>query len=238
MRVFILAFTAACSLSLIAGCTQAPGYPKQSEEVLRPQDQLDFHTLYRQNCAGCHGTNGENGPSIDLANPEYQALVDDDVLETWISGGLPGSGMPAFGVSDGGMLTDQQITALIAGMRKEWRKPGVFGAQTPPDYSLETTGDAARGHQVYGTACLSCHQQTKQQITDPNYLALVPDQALHSMIIAGRPDIGHPDWRNDIPGKPLSTQDVTDIVTYLSSLRGASSDQSQSQLQKQPQAAK
>jgi mono/diheme cytochrome c family protein len=222
MRLSVIAITTACALALLAGCTQAPGYPKVSEEIGRPQDQLDFHTLYKQNCTACHGANGQNGPSIDLANPEYQALVDDDVLQTWISGGMPGSGMPAFGVSDGGMLTDQQIAALIAGMRKEWRKPGVFGAQTPPDYSLETTGDAARGHQIYGTACASCHQQTKQQITDPDYLALVPDQALHSMIIAGRPDIGHPDWRNDIPGKPLSTQDVTDIVTYLSSLRTSS----------------
>jgi len=48
---------------------------------------------------------------------------------------------------------------------------------------------------------------------------LVSDQALRSIVVAGRPDIGHPDWRNDKPGSPLSAQNVTDIVTYLGSLR-------------------
>jgi len=38
-------------------------------------------------------------------------------------------------------------------------------------------------------------------------------------VIAGRPDIGHPDWRNDKPGKPMSDQNVSDIVHYLASLR-------------------
>ena len=59
----------------------------------------DFATLYGQNCAACHGANGQNGPAIDLANPEYQALVDDATLRKWISGGMPGTEMPAFAES-------------------------------------------------------------------------------------------------------------------------------------------
>jgi hypothetical protein len=65
------------------------------------------------------------------------------------------------------------------------------------------------------------------------YLSLVSDQALRTIIIAGRPDIGQPDWRlepTQVPGSPpvvlaylvgppLSPQDVTDIVTYLHTLR-------------------
>jgi mono/diheme cytochrome c family protein len=223
-----LVLPAACALLLFAGCNQSPGYPKQSEEVLRPQDQLSFPVLYKQNCAGCHGANGQKGAAIDLANPEYQALVDDATMKKWITGGMPATGMPAFGQSAGGMLTEQQIDALVAGMRKEWSSPGVFNGVTPPPYAQpETGGDAAHGHQVYTSACASCHQGTKQQITDQNYLALVGDQALRTIIVAGRPDVGHPDWRNDISGKPLSAQDVTDVVTYLNSLRSASADQAQ-----------
>ncbi|WP_252263606.1 c-type cytochrome [Paracidobacterium acidisoli] len=213
-----LIVAAACALVFsVSGCTRAPGYP--TEEALRPQDQLDFHVLYSQNCSGCHGAKGQNGAAIDLANPEYQALVDDATMKKWIIGGMPGTEMSAFGASAGGMLTDTQINALVAGMRKEWSKPDVFGGQTPPQYAQDKAGDAAHGHAVYMTACASCHQQAKQQITDANYLALVSDQALRSIVIAGRPDIGHPDWRNDVPGKPLSAQDVTDVVTYLDSLR-------------------
>ena len=28
-----------------AGCDRAPGYPKESAEISRPDKQLDFHTL-------------------------------------------------------------------------------------------------------------------------------------------------------------------------------------------------
>jgi cytochrome c oxidase cbb3-type subunit III len=223
-----LVLPAACALLLFAGCSHAPGYPKQSEEVLRPQDQLSFTVLYKQNCAACHGENGQKGAAIDLANPEYQALIDDATMKKWITSGMPGTGMPAFGASAGGMLTDQQVDALVAGMRRQWSGAGAFGGVTPPPYAQpENGGDAAHGHQVYSTACASCHQATTQQITDQNYLALVSDQALRTIIVAGRPDVGHPDWRNDISGKPLSAQDVTDVVTYLDSLRNAPMDQTQ-----------
>ena len=33
-----------------------------------------------QNCAGCHGADGMNGPATTLGIPVYQALVDDATL--------------------------------------------------------------------------------------------------------------------------------------------------------------
>ena len=83
---------------------------------------MDFKALYATNCQACHGENGHGGPAMELGNPEYQALVDDATLRKWISGGMPGTEMPAFAQSAGGMLTDAQVNALIAGMRKEWAK--------------------------------------------------------------------------------------------------------------------
>jgi cytochrome c553 len=72
---------------------------------------------------------------------------------------------------------------------------------------------------LFQKSCISCHKASNQEITSPDYLALVNDQALRSIIVAGRPDIGQPDWRNDKPGTPLSEQDVSDLVRYLASLR-------------------
>src|SRR5580658_10938003 len=112
-----------CLAALPAGCGHAPGYPPSPIE--RPSEVTDFSTLYSESCAACHGANGQNGPAIDLANPEYQALVDDRTLRKWISGGMPGTEMPAFAQSAGGMLTDTQVDALIAGMRREWSAPNV-----------------------------------------------------------------------------------------------------------------
>jgi mono/diheme cytochrome c family protein len=157
---------------------------------------------------------------MELGNPEYQALVDDATLRKWISGGMPGPEMPAFAQSAGGFLTDAQIGAIIAGMRKEWAKPNVFGGVPPPAYAQDRAGDGKRGQAVYQARCASCHQNpAREQVTSAAYLSLVGDQALRTIIVAGRKDIGQPDWRLQGVGAPLSGQDVTDIVTYLGSLR-------------------
>jgi mono/diheme cytochrome c family protein len=207
--------------ALVSGCGRAPGYPP--DPVQRPDAVTGFATLYSQNCAACHGANGQNGPAIDLANPEYQALVDDATLRKWISAGMPGTEMPAFAQSQGGMLTDAQVNALIAGMRQQWLKPGTFAGVAPPPYAQTQAGDPHRGALAYQSHCAACHAPSRQQIASPIYLTLVGDQALRDIIIAGRPDIGQPDWRDDAPaGKPatpLSAGDVDDIVSYLASLR-------------------
>jgi cytochrome c oxidase cbb3-type subunit III len=223
-----LAISASTLAILIAGC----GVRHSVEPVppLRPQDVLDFATLYSQNCAACHGKNGNDGSAMNLANPQYQALVDAASLRKWISTGMPGTQMPAFAESSGGMLTDAQIGAIIAGMRKHWSQPNVFTGVEPPPYAQEKAGDPQRGAQTYQQRCAICHKEERGQITDPVYLALTSNQALRSIIIAGNPEIGHPDWRHDsADGKaaaPLSAQDVDDIVTYLASLRNPAPAQS------------
>ncbi len=212
------------SLALLAaGCGRLP--VEQTERYVPPDQVTDFHALYNTNCRACHGPAGENGPAMDLANPEYQALVDDATLRRIISNGMPGTQMPAWAQSAGGMLTDAQVNAIIEGMRKEWSKPNPFQEATPPAYEQPSgadaktqTADVKQGQQLYQAHCASCHSgHARQELTSPIYLALISDQALRSIIIAGRPDIGQPDWRHD--NGQLSPQDVTSIVAYLSSLR-------------------
>ncbi len=211
---------------ILAGCRLAPGHPPDPDS--RPDQVLDFATLYDQNCAACHGRNGQNGPAIDLGNPEYQALIDDASLRKWIANGMPGTEMPAFAQSAGGMLTDAQVDVLVAGMRKAWRAQDAFAGAAPPAYApaaAGNAGDAQRGQQTYQVRCAGCHKAGGEDIASSTYLSLVGGQALRSIIIAGRPDIGQPDWQHDAPGgkavTPLSAQDVDDIVTYLGTLRSA-----------------
>jgi hypothetical protein len=60
---------------------------------------------------------------------------------------------------------------------------------------------------------------------DRSYLTLVSDQYLRTIVIAGRPELGAPDWRGNVPGRPMSDQEVTDVVAWLASQRIASPGQ-------------
>ena len=202
----------------ILGCERKIGPPNDQEELMRPENVASFDRLYKQNCSACHGENGSGGPALDLANPKYQALVDDASLKRWITSGMPGTQMPAFGESTGGFLTSQQVDVLIAGMREQWSPKDQSSTDMPP-YSSNTAGNVEHGQDIFRVSCSSCHQQGQQKITDASYLALVSDQSLRSIVIAGRPDLGHPDWKQVRHGQPLTDQEVSDVIAYLHSLR-------------------
>ena len=200
------------------GCDRKIGPPNDQDELTRPENVASFDRLYKQNCSACHGENGSGGPALDLANPKYQALVDDASLRRWITSGMPGTQMPAFGESAGGFLTPQQVDVLVAGMRARWEQKDHGTADMPP-YSSSAVGNIEHGLDIFRVSCSSCHQQGQQKITDASYLSLVSDQSLRSIVIAGRPDLGQPDSSQLRQGQPLTDQDVSDVIAYLHSLR-------------------
>jgi cytochrome c oxidase cbb3-type subunit 3 len=210
---------------LLAGCDSLPGRPTQADLPLRPSAVTDFATLYGENCAGCHGADGKFGAAIAMNNPVYLANIDDASMRRVIANGSPGTAMPPFAQSAGGSLTDRQIDLLMRGIRKSWTgAPGA--AEGAPPYSSSTAGDSSRGAQVYATDCQSCHGPDGRgsvagSIVDASYLSLVSNQYLRTIVIAGRPDIGHPDWKNDASGQPLTSEQVSDVVAWLASKRPA-----------------
>lgn len=211
---------------VLAGCDSLPGRPTQADLPLRPTNVTDFARLYGENCAGCHGADGKSGAAIAMNNPVYLAIVDDASMRRVITNGIPGTAMPPFAQSAGGSLTDHQIDLLIAGIRKDWSGAADAGAGAPP-YSSSTQGDSNSGAQVFATNCQSCHGRDGKggsggSVVDPSYLALVSDQYLRTIVIAGRPELGHPDWKDAAGGQPLTAQQVSDIVAWLASKRPAS----------------
>jgi cytochrome c oxidase cbb3-type subunit III len=217
-------FTALAAI-LFSGCGAPNGQPGKGSEVLAPSEVLEFGTLYAENCAGCHGAEGRGGAAVALANPVYLAIADDAAIRKVIVNGVRGTAMPAFAESAGGMLTDAQIDAITKGIRSRWSQHGILGEATTPSYAPKSAGDAQRGEVAYKTYCESCHGPGGRAgpkgsaITDDSFLALVSDQGLRTIVIAGRPELGAPDWRGNAPGKPMSDQDVTDVVAWLASRR-------------------
>jgi mono/diheme cytochrome c family protein len=203
-----------------------PGQPDAADIVPRPSAVMDSALLFRQNCAGCHGAEGRNGAALDLSDPVYLAIVSDDALRQTISKGRPGTAMSAFARSEGGMLTSEQIDAIIHGIRQRWSKPESLSAAPP--YAASSGGDAAHGHEAYTTFCASCHGDGLQDgpkagsVLDPAYLSLISNQGLRTLVITGRPDRDAPDWRSNVPGRPMTDGEITDVVAWLASQRPAS----------------
>jgi cytochrome c oxidase cbb3-type subunit 3/ubiquinol-cytochrome c reductase cytochrome c subunit len=217
VRSFALSLVA---LLLGAGC-RPPGKPSEADIELKPGEVRDFAVLYKQNCAGCHGQDGKGNTALALANPIYLAIASDDVIRRMTAIGVKGSLMPAFARNAGGTLTDEQIDILVRDIRTRWAKPNDLLGASPPPYAAEETGDAQRGAGVYATFCAGCHglegrgTPKGSSIVDDSYLALVSDQNLRTTIIAGRPDLNHPDWRHCAPDRAMTSQEVTDVVAWL-----------------------
>jgi len=139
--------------------------------------------------------------------------------------GVRGTSMPAFAQSAGGMLTNKQIDVITAQIRARWGRPGILNGVEAPSYAAKSAGDAMRGELAYKTYCQSCHDaegrggKKGSAITDGAFLTLVSDQGLRTVVITGRPELNAPDWRGNVPGKPMSEQEVTDVVAWLASKR-------------------
>jgi cytochrome c oxidase cbb3-type subunit III len=223
---------------------------------------LDFKLLYQQNCAGCHGADGQLGPAPPLNDELFRAIISEYELLEIVMKGRQGTLMPAFAIENGGTLTPKQIQVLVNeikgipykvvektpgdpssaevvaapdGPAPAWGKPKAAPADVPPYRAPSEKLDVqtARGMAAFTRACAECHGDKGQglgegshltnAINDPVFLALNSDQVLRRIIITGRSDLGMPNFaepRMESPDfKPLSPQEVNDLVALLASWR-------------------
>src|SRR5262245_7846044 len=231
VSAMIVASVAGATFVLV-GCDAMPGRPRQTDQSLLPSQVMAFSALYGQNCAGCHGAEGNLGAARPLNDPIYLALVGPDRLRQIVAQGVPGTSMPGFAAGAGGALTEPQINALVSDMLKRWGRPTQVSEGSLPPYDAAGAvdhgsgpGNPDQGSKVFADACARCHgadgngSDKGGSVVDAAYLALVSDQALRTAVIAGRTDLGMPDWRADIPGQPLTPQQISDVVAWLTSQR-------------------
>jgi cytochrome c oxidase cbb3-type subunit III len=223
-KFILLALCAVNGLIGLSGCDQLPGKPKLSDRWQPPEAEKNFRVLFTGNCQACHAGEANIGAAISMRDPLYLAVVPRDVLRKVIVEGIPGTTMPGFLKANGGDLTDEQVDIIVNGIL-DWGKSAQIAKANLPPYSAPL-GDANRGSEVYNRFCASCHGQVGQNgkagsILQPDYLQLVSDQYLRSVTIAGRPELGMPNYQNLVPNQPMSDQDIADIVGWLASHRNA-----------------
>ena len=147
---------------------------------------MAFDALYRQNCAGCHGADGNWGPAPPLNDPLFRALVPVQTVAAVVAAGRPGTLMPAFSSEQGGPLTPAQVAVLVneikgipyrviekeqdgnsgavevvrdpEGAAPTWGSPGPAPENAPPYLAPSNgSGDAGAGRDRFLAACASCH---------------------------------------------------------------------------------
>jgi mono/diheme cytochrome c family protein len=73
-------------------------------------------------------------------------------------------------------------------------------------------------------SCASCHGADGTggkagSVVDRDYLNLVSNQYLRTVTIAGRPELGCPDFAHRNPSHPMTATEISDVVAWLTSHR-------------------
>jgi mono/diheme cytochrome c family protein len=169
--------------------------------------------LFADNCATCHGTNGDGGIGPALNSRALLTSTMDETLAGLTRFGVPSSIMPAWGQAFGGPFTDQEINQLVAYMRA-WEP-------TAPEISLAPDEpDPVQGAEIYETTCFICHGEDGQgtpvapALNDPERLQKFDDIWYRNTIAHGRPAKGMPTW-----GTVLSPAQINDVIALIAAWR-------------------
>lgn len=166
-------------------------------------------TLYAENCAVCHGEEGEgvDGPPLD--DRRFLNETADETIFSLIGSGVPGSEMPAWSQAHGGPFTDQEVRQIVAFIR-------AWEPEAPDRQALAMLGDPVNGLVIFNSTCVVCHGENGQgterapALNDPGKLGQFDDDWYRDTIATGRPAQGMPTW-----GTVLAPQEIRNLVALL-----------------------
>ena len=109
-----------------------------------PADLEDGGRLFRANCVGCHGPDGDLVAGVDLGHGKFRRVSTDDEIANIIRTGIAGTPMPP------GVYTEFQAGTIVAYLR----------SMATSGRAISAAGDAARGRSLFEGkgACTTCHR--------------------------------------------------------------------------------
>ena len=177
--------------------------------------------LYVENCAVCHGVDGEGRVGASLS--QFPGIQVDASLEGTIRQGIEGSVMPAWGEALGGPLTDDDIRDLASYILAAFE--GTQPIEPLPTYPVpdlpplpEVEGDPAQGAPVYLANCAVCHGATGEGRIGAglakSWPASDPAAYIRQVVEEGIPGTTMPAWGQS-SGGPLSDQQIANVAAYI-----------------------
>ncbi len=169
--------------------------------------------IYAEQCASCHGAQGEGGVGPALNDRDLLKSTHDDVFFSLVRSGVPGTQMPAWSVDFGGPLTDEDVRDVVAFMR-------AWEPTAPVIEEILLEPDPSRGALLFSSTCEVCHgvegsgTDIAPAINDPERLTLLDNDWYRGVIKNGRPAKGMPTW-----GTVLSPFQIEDLIALIEAWR-------------------
>ena len=131
---------------LCAAVFGAIGMAAQEVHGVSPADLERGMQLFLNNCAGCHGPDGNLVSGVNLGSGKFRRAQGDNDLREIVQKGIPGTPMPP------GNYTADQAGVIVAYLRS-MATPSPMRRAGPP-------GDVARGKAIIEGKgqCLQCHR--------------------------------------------------------------------------------
>jgi cytochrome c oxidase cbb3-type subunit III len=190
-------------------------FNKENSEAIAAGEKV-----YEKNCTLCHGETGKGegkfaGTAISSQN--FLNSVSDIDLYNYVKFGREGTAMPAYGPR----LSEKELKNLVAFMR-DWQTE-VIDFDVPKTIS----GDPERGLKMYKVYCLNCHGQEGAgknkmgtALANPHFLKYTTDKQIWITTAFGREETRMGPSLKGLEGvRQLSKEDITDIVTYIRSIK-------------------
>ena len=186
--------------------------------------------LYADNCAVCHGPQGEGRVGARLK--DFPSINPQAFVKATVASGVPGSKMPAWSKAKGGPLTDAEIDA-IAAFVATWTTGNVPPAPTEPVRPLVplptvagVSGDPTRGGQVFQQNCQVCHGTQGEGRVGVNlakpFASAFPAAYIKQAVSSGVQGSVMPAWAKS-NGGPLNNQQLDDVTAFVLSMHKTSS---------------
>lgn len=180
--------------------------------------------IFADNCAVCHGEDGQGRIGATLAK-DWPSIRPDLRIQETVERGVKDTFMPAWGLAYGGPLDNDEIEAVTRYILSwESGEPRIIFPTPTQDTRLRltpppgVTGDPNNGAQLYKVNCAVCHgAQGEGRIGATlarDWSSIRPDLRVKSVIESGVEGAVMPPW-SQANGGPLSDQQINDIVAYI-----------------------